>query len=394
VNQKKAALYANVGPVLMHYDLDVDGHTLIKRGSIKLPDDVQYAWPHASKPILYVACGCRPTLEGKGSGHAVCALKIDEATGELSMHGKPQPLPRRPIHITTDSQSRHVLVCSNVPSGLWVFRIEADGTLGGMVPQRPDMDLGIFPHQMRITADNRMAILVTRGIPLNKTFMPYEGNQQDPGGLKVFEYRDGVLGKEVSIASGDGYRFGPRHLDFHPTGPWVYVSLETQNKLHVYKRDGDTLAAEPLFTRDTLAGPAHTRQLAGTVHVHPYGHTVYGVNRAHMPQPFEGKEVIIGADNTLAVYSIDQATGEPNAIQHIDAEGICPRAFALDPSARMLVAGNSEPRWVRQGDQVRWVPPSLAVFKVLEDGRLEFKRKYEIEPAPHENLSWMGIVAY
>jgi hypothetical protein len=60
----------------------------------------------------------------------------------------------------------------------------------------------------------------------------------------------------------------------------------------------------------------------------------------------------------------------------------------------MLVAGNSEPRWAKQGDQVQWVKPNFAVFKVLEDGRLEFKRKFDIEPAPHENLSWTGIVAY
>ena len=46
-----------------------------------------------------------------------------------------------------------------------------------------------------------------------------------------------------------------------------------------------------------------------------------------------------------------------------------------------------------QADVLRFLQ-SLPGHVLLDDGRLEFKRKYEIEPAPVENLSWMGIVAY
>ena len=114
----------------------------------------------------------------------------------------------------------------------------------------------------------------------------------------------------------------------------------------------------------------------------------------HEAQPFEGKPVVIDPDNTLAVYAIDQSTGEPKLIQHIDSTGTCPRTFALDPSASMLVASNSEAHWVRQDGEVRWVPGNMAVFKVLADGRLEFKRKYDVELGPKQKLLWMGIVAY
>ena len=104
--------------------------------------------------------------------------------------------------------------------------------------------------------------------------------------------------------------------------------------------------------------------------------------------------MVIGPDNTLVVYSINPATGEPNAMQHIDSAGMCPRTFALDPSARMLVAANSEAHWVKEGDQVKWVPGNLSVFRVLDDGRLEFKRKYDVELGPKQKLLWMGIVGY
>ena len=53
--EQKIALYANVGPDLTHYDVDVAGAQLIKRETVTLPASVQYAWPHASRRYLYVA---------------------------------------------------------------------------------------------------------------------------------------------------------------------------------------------------------------------------------------------------------------------------------------------------------------------------------------------------
>ena len=51
----KVSLYANVGPELTQYDMDVDAATLTRRDTVSLPANVQYAWPHASRQFLYVA---------------------------------------------------------------------------------------------------------------------------------------------------------------------------------------------------------------------------------------------------------------------------------------------------------------------------------------------------
>src|SRR5262245_63676213 len=51
----RVALYASVGPTLTHYEVDVPGAELGRRGSVTLPANVQYAWPHASRQFLYVA---------------------------------------------------------------------------------------------------------------------------------------------------------------------------------------------------------------------------------------------------------------------------------------------------------------------------------------------------
>ena len=119
----------------------------------------------------------------------------------------------------------YLLTGYNDPSSLTVHRINPDGTLGAPVDQPNALDTGKYAHQIRATPDNRNVILVTRGnnAPEDKTV--------NPGSLKVYGFKAGVLTNLAAIQPGDGMQFGPRHLDFHPAQPWVYVSIESQNRL-------------------------------------------------------------------------------------------------------------------------------------------------------------------
>ena len=224
---QKVALYANVGADLTHYDVDVAGAELSKRETVTLPAGVQYAWPHVSRRYLYVASSSSaPGYGTAGTEHHVTAFSIDPQSGALTPHGAPIRLPMRPIHMSTDIPSKNILVAFNNPSAVRVYRISEDFTPGEEVKQPGQIDAGIFAHQVRVTPDNRLAILVTRGNEATPT------KAEDPGALKVFDYKDGLLTNEVSIAPNGGKEFGPRHLDFHPTKPWMYVSIETQNKMY------------------------------------------------------------------------------------------------------------------------------------------------------------------
>jgi 6-phosphogluconolactonase (cycloisomerase 2 family) len=384
---QKVALYANVGADLTHYDVDVAGAELIKRATVTLPASVQYAWPHASRRHLYVASSSSaPGYAAGGTEHHVTAFAIDPASGALTPHGAPIKLPTRPIHISTDIPSEHILVAFNNPSAVRVYRINKDFTPGEEVKQR-EIDAGIYAHQIRVTPDNRLAILVTRG---------NEGTPakaEDPGALKVFDYKDGVLANEVSIAPNGGKEFGPRHLDFHPTKPWMYVSIETQNKMHMHQMDGGKINAEIAYRAETLAEPNNirARQAAGTVHVHPNGRFLYGANRAEQTTEFQGKQVFKGGENSIVVYAIDQSTGEPKSIQHIETQKLHPRTFHIDPSGRMLVAEHNTPVNVRDGDAVKTVPAGLSVFRIGDDGKLTFVRTYDVDVGG-KTMFWMGMV--
>jgi len=386
---QKVALYANVGANLTHYDVDVDGAELIKRETVTLPAGVQYAWPHASKRYLYVASSSSaPSYGPQGTDHHVTAFAIDPASGALTQHGTPIRLPTRPIHISTDIPSEYMLVTFNNPSAVRVYRINKDFTPGEEVQQPGPIDAGIFAHQARTTPDNRLAILVTRGNEGTPT------KAEDPGALKVFDYKNGLLTNEVSIAPNGGKEFGPRHLDFHPSKPWMYVSVETQNKMYTYLMEEGRINPEIAFRAETLAEPKNirARQAAGTVHVHPNGRFLYGANRAEATAEFQGKQVFKGGENSIVAYAINQSTGEPTLIQHIETQKIHPRTFHIDPSGRLLVAEHNAPLAVRDGDTITTVPAGLSVFRIGDDGKLTFARKYDIDVGD-KTMFWMGMVA-
>lgn len=355
-----AALYAALGPELTTYGVDVAKASLERRGSVTLPENVQEAWPHPSKKFLYVAWS--NNQKGAAGRHGVTAFRVDAGTGVLRQHGEAIAVPARTVFLTVDIAGKHIVVAYNDPSMLTVHRIEADGRLGAAVPQAAGLRFGVYAHQVRVDPTNRMVISVARGNG------PTEKKKEDPGSLQVFGYKDGILTNRATIAPGGGYNFQPRHLEFHPTLPVAYITLERQNKVQAYRViSGPSLSAAPLFTKETLEDVGTMDwQATSAIHAHPNGRFLYLGNRG-----LEGK-----GENSIAVYALDGRTGEPTRIQNADTRGAHPRTFTLDPSGRLLVVANMQ-------------PGSLSMFRIGADGKLEFVRKYD--QAGGRGLFWVGM---
>src|ERR1700675_4962655 len=105
-----------------------------------------------------------------------------------------------------------------------------------------------------------------------------------------------------------------------------------------------------------------------------------------------GKKVFSGGESNIAVFAIDQQTGEPTAVQHADIRAAHPRTFGLDTGARLLVAGSLAPTAKREGDKVVDVPAGLSVFRMGDDGKLDFVRKYDIDVGPFTQW-WTGMIS-
>jgi 6-phosphogluconolactonase len=382
----KTVYCAAVGPELSVYDVDIGDAALSKRAAVTLPANIQYAWPHPSKRYFYVvSSNGGPGLPG--TTHVANAFRID-ASGALAPQGEPRSLPSRPIHCSVDRAGEYLLTAYNAPSNVTVHRLNGDGTLGDPVQQREKLDAGIYAHQILTTPGNRTALLVTRGNNAEAA------KPEDPGALKLYGFKDGVLTNIASIAPGTGHGFGPRHLDFHPREPWVYVSIERQNKLYAYKLDADGgVSRDPIFVKETLADAANAKpaQGAGPIHVHPTGRFVYLTNRNQGEVEFQGKKVFNGGENNVAVFAINQGSGEPTLIQTIEGHGIHLRNFGIDPSGRVLVASSIRPIAVRDGNEIKTLTAGLMVYRIGNDGKLAFVRKYDVDTAKGQQF-WSGMV--
>jgi 6-phosphogluconolactonase (cycloisomerase 2 family) len=398
---RRTVLYAAVGATILEYDANLDTGVLSQSGSVTVPENVQEAWVSPSKKFLYVAwsdggySNPRQGVNAAGKHHGVTALRVDSATGELTPQGNSAALPSRPIFITTDTDGTHVLTAHNDPSNLVVHQILPDGTVGAEVSQVGSMNFGVYAHQVRVDPTNRSVILVTRGNARTAT------NAEQPGALRIFSYNKGLLATRQTVAPNKGYGYQIRHLDFHPSGKWDYATLEPQNKLHVYRRAANgTLSDAPIFVKDTVAPTkavneqgGSSAQVASSIHLHPNGRFVYVANRGAGTVEFQGKRVFAGGENSIAVFSINQNTGEPTLIQSADTRGFSPRTFALDGSGRMLVVANQSPGSVRDGMEIKTIPARLTVFHVRADGKLDFAHQYDIETDSSSSLFWVGTVS-
>jgi len=382
----KAVFYQSIWPELARYDIDIEGTALTRRDAVSTPSaNVQYVWPHPSKEVLYVVSSDGGPGTIPGTKHVATAFRIDPTSGALTPHGGTAPLPSRPVHCSVDRSGGYLLTAYNYPSNITVHRIKPDGTLGDPIAPREKPDVGIFAHQVLTTPGNQTAIMVTRG---NN---PEATKPEDPGALKVYGFRDGALSNLASIARGNGLGYGPRHFDIHPTKPWLFLSVERQSELHVYRLNDDgTLPRDATFIKNALGDRANHghAQMAGAIHVHPNGRFVYMTNRNSSTEEVGGRKVFKSGENNVAVFAINQTTGEPKLIQNIDAHTIHLRTFAVDPSGRLLIAASILPMAMRDGSTL---PAGLVLYRIGDDGKLTFARKYDVDTGRFMQF-WTGIV--
>jgi 6-phosphogluconolactonase (cycloisomerase 2 family) len=388
----RADIYANVGPRLLRYRVTEDGKSLEELGeAVVLAEEVQEACQ--SGRHFYVASSDEHTAANP-QNHYLNAFEVD-SSGALEPLGDAVRLRHRPIYITVDHRREHILSAFNDPSSVAVHRLNADGSIGAEVSQAATLSTGVYAHQIRVMPSGRAVIVPARGnqaVPGRRS--------EDVGGLMVFDYDDGQLADKQTVAPNGGRDFRCRHVEFHPSGKWLYVVIESQNELHTFGIDDDRLSAEPLFVTSLLAARTESRpgQAASAIRMHPTnGKTLYVANRGRGTESFRGEEVIAeGMENSIAVFEVDPASGQPRLIQSADPQSLDVRMFALHPDGRSLVATSHEsagPIKRRRGNRIELVPPRIVLFAIEPDGRLTFRYKRDVETGGLYQL-WCGDVRY
>ena len=87
----------------------------------------------------------------------------------------------------------------------------------------------------------------------------------------------------------------------------------------------DTIEAPQ--TISTLPVDFTGQNLGAEIKIAPSGRFVYISNRGH---------------NSLAIYAVDQETGQLSLVGHESTQGVGPRDFTIDPSGALLLVANQD----------------------------------------------------
>lgn len=118
---------------------------------------------------------------------------------------------------------------------------------------------------------------------------------------------------------------GPRHLAFAPDAKHVYVVSEMASTVTAFAYDAADGGLTELQTISTLPADFKGESTCAEIQTHPSGKFVYASNRGH---------------DSIAVFTVDPATGKLTPTGHPKTGGKTPRNFRLDPSGNWLFAEN------------------------------------------------------
>ena len=332
-----------------------------------------YSLIDSQRGLMYL---CNETEQVKGIPYStgrIYGYHLDPETGGVTELFHRETGCPSPCYLNLDATGKHMVVVhhsslSNIttiekgPDGKYypeirlndppvqLYSVNEDGSLGELldvikhVKQLPAYNLEGKPMDTRAPHPNHPHSCLRS--PSGKLFCtPDKGDGYiymytiDNGALKL-------LGKHMS----DEEDSRPRYCHYHPTKPFLFINHEnlTQNDLRVtsfrYDEEGnlDRIGIYSALENENKAiDPKKIYSQQGFC-IHPSGKYLYSLCRN---------------PTVVAVFAIDQDTGELSLQQNAHVEGDFPRGLALSPDGRFLVTA-----CVMGGE--------IAVYEVGEDGKL------------------------
>jgi 6-phosphogluconolactonase len=257
---------------------------------------------------------------GQSSG-AVSAFSIDPETGALTFLNRQPTLGPGPCHLSVDRTAQYVLVANYSGGSVCVLPIGDDGQLGKATDFHQHQGSSINPrrqqgphaHSINLDPANRFAYVADLGIDKIVIY------QLDLDQGKLLPNDD----PWVQVHAGAG----PRHFAFHPNGEYAYVINELDSTLTAFAYDATRGTLAALQTISTLPEDFQGRNTCADVHIAASGKFLYGSNRGH---------------DSIAIFEVDEDTGQLAAIGHESTQGRTPRNFGIDPRGDYVLAANQD----------------------------------------------------
>jgi len=251
----------------------------------------------------------------------VSAWAIQPKTGALTFINDSSTKGDGPCHVSVDHKGKYVFAANYGAGSLTAMPIEKNGGVGAATgfaqhegtsvdPKRQE---GPHAHSIYVDPSDHFAYACDLGLD------------------KVFVYKlDAPAGSLTPndppfavVPPGSG----PRHIAFHPNGKFAYVINEMKSTLTAMTWDPKAGTMQEIETVSTVPAGNTVENSTAEVFMHPSGKFLYGSNRGH---------------NSIAIFSVDGATGKVKLIHNQPSEGKVPRSFNLDPTGAFLLAANQD----------------------------------------------------
>lgn len=298
------------------YRLEEDGR-LIEINSPRNIDNPSYICFGRNKRYLYAV------IEGENfqgeHGGGVASFKINNETGELQLLNSKGTKGDAPCHLVTDRMDKHLFVANYTEGTFTTFDIYEDGSLGELTNITTHEGKGIdevrqekaHVHYVTFSPDEKFLFAVDLGIDKIKIYSVSE----ESGTTTLVGQYDTKPGS------------GPRHMEFHPNGKYVYLINELSSEIAALRYFGDGPILETIEYLSTLPEGFTGFNNCAAVHVSKDGRFLYASNRGH---------------DSVAAFKIDEATGKLRLISITPTGGEFPRDFEIDPAGRFLFSANQK----------------------------------------------------
>jgi 6-phosphogluconolactonase len=281
-------------------------------------------------------------FDGKlGAGGGVLSFAINRNDGSLTHLNTQLSMGDDPCFIVVHPTGSRVLVANHGRGNPAVRVIKKNGTPEietlwddgsvSMYPVKPDgslepaCDVAVFErtHGLDPIAQSNAHAHSVNFDPSNRFAVAC-----DAGTDHIYVYR--ISPNSRTLADGKSFPTppgkAPRHSAFHPRLPYFFITNERESSLSSFHFDSKTGDVRPIQTVPTVpaeySGP---RNAPADIRIHPNGKFVYGSNRG---------------DDSIAVFKIDEATGQMIAVDIVKTLGMNPREFNFEPSGKYLFVGN------------------------------------------------------
>lgn len=253
----------------------------------------------------------------EGRESSLSSYKIDPETGKLTYMNTVPCDGSAMCHVTSTADAKAAYTAMYGSGHIVAFEITEDGSLGKVLNTFQHEGKGVNPrrqehqhaHSVTISPDGKYAYACDLGMDKIMIYKIAEDGSLSPNEVPFVEVKPGE---------------GPRHMEFHPNGKFVYLVTEMGSDVVFFTYDAETGMLTEKQLVPTLPEGYDKFNTAADIHLTADGTMLYMSNR--------------GIDE-LVCFKVAE-DGMLEKLASFSSVGGFPRSFALSPSNKFIAVGN------------------------------------------------------